>query len=153
MLAPSFSAVIGRRLHELRLAAGISAARLARKAGLTASALHDIESGRALPSVGALGDLAIELGVSAAELVREARRAEPESARSESFVRTSPEQVGKAIVALPDGGDKLEMADAAAVKYALQVTHGNKAAAARLLGIERKALERRARKHRTRVRS
>ena len=38
-----------------------------------------------------------------------------------------------------DGADKLELVDAAAVRYALEVAGGNKSAAARLLGIDRRA--------------
>jgi DNA-binding NtrC family response regulator len=54
------------------------------------------------------------------------------------------EQIGRAIVELPGGGDKLRLAEKAAVRYALEVAKGNKSAAARLLGVERKAVERRA---------
>lgn len=55
-----------------------------------------------------------------------------------------PEQIGRAIVELPGRADKLRVAEKAAVRYALEVARGNKSAAARLLGVERKAVERRA---------
>ncbi len=54
------------------------------------------------------------------------------------------ERIGRGIAELPaDVGDKIEAAEAAAVRYALHACAGNKSAAARVLGIDRKALERR----------
>jgi hypothetical protein len=43
---------------------------------------------------------------------------------------------------LPDGIDKLRIAEAAAVRLALEVCKGNKSAAARLLGAQRQAYQR-----------
>ena len=58
--------------------------------------------------------------------------------------RPALERIGREIAKLPgDLGDKLEAAEAAAVKHALHVCAGNQSAAARLLGLERKALARR----------
>jgi DNA-binding protein Fis len=44
---------------------------------------------------------------------------------------------------LPEGTDKLRVAEAAAVRLALAVCKGNQSGAARLLGLERRALMRR----------
>jgi len=144
------SAFVGRRLRELRLRAGITITRLAKRVGLSASVLQRIEDGGAHPSVGTLNDLAGQLGTSVAELVRHARgdQAAPRASRAPS----GPAQIGRAILDLPEGTDKLRVAEAAAVSLALEVCKGNKSAAARLLGAQRKAfvrlLERPARKTR-----
>ena len=57
----------------------------------------------------------------------------------------SPEALGRAIVdlELPAGVDKLNVVEAAAVAYALEVTRGNKSKAARLLGRQRQRFSRR----------
>lgn len=138
MSARPLSAAVARQLQRLRVGAGIPAARLARNAGLSTLALRDIEDGRVEPTLGTLVDLAGQLGASVAELVRDARRggSAPPGAMNAA-------QIGKAIVELPGRGDKLEAVEAAAVRYAFEVCDENKSRAARLLGLERKAMERR----------
>ena len=74
MSAPSLSTAIARRLQELRLRAGVPLSELARRAGLTATALREIEEGRAAPNLGTLAQIAAQLGASLADLVREARQ-------------------------------------------------------------------------------
>jgi transcriptional regulator with XRE-family HTH domain len=154
MNAGSISAAVGRRIQQLRLHAGLSLPRLAKKAGLSASALQRIEEGGAQASVGTLNDIAGHLGTTLAQLVREARDGEtaPTENRGSSG-STQIAQVGRAILDLPDGIDKLRVAEAAAVRLALEVCKGNKSAAARLLGAQRQAyqrlLERPARKARS----
>jgi len=143
MTVPSLSAAVGRRIQELRISAGVPLRRLAKESGLSVSALQYIEEGRAQPSVGTLADLAAQLGTSVAELVREAKQVKATPA-------LTPEQLGKAIVELPGGVDKLELVEAAAVRYALALCGGNKSRAAKLLGIERQAVMRRTQKFRVR---
>jgi DNA-binding NtrC family response regulator len=59
-----------------------------------------------------------------------------------STVVPSTEQLAEMILALPEKGSKLEAVQRAVVLHALEVSGGNVSAAARLLGMERKALER-----------
>jgi transcriptional regulator with XRE-family HTH domain len=134
------SAAVGRRIRQLRLDAGISPQRLAKQAGLTVSALLSIEAGRTHPSLAALGHVVGHLGVSLSQIVREAQRAPVVAHHS---VKSTPEEIGRSVVELPDGLDKLRVAEAAAIRYALEVCKGNQSAAARLLGVQRKALVRR----------
>jgi ActR/RegA family two-component response regulator len=54
----------------------------------------------------------------------------------------STAQLAEMILALPVKGSKLEAVQCAVVTHALAVSRGNVSAAARLLGMERKALER-----------
>jgi transcriptional regulator with GAF, ATPase, and Fis domain len=54
----------------------------------------------------------------------------------------SLETFAHGILALPTRGSKLAEAERSVVTHALQVTDGNVSAAARLLGVDRKALER-----------
>jgi len=56
----------------------------------------------------------------------------------------------KSILESSTPGSKLEEAQRAIVAHALMETQGNVSAAARLLGVERKALERKVRKYRLR---
>jgi ActR/RegA family two-component response regulator len=63
------------------------------------------------------------------------------------FIGGSPKvdstaQIAEMILALPVKGSKLEAVQGAVVLHALAVSGGNVSAAARLLGMERKALER-----------
>jgi transcriptional regulator with XRE-family HTH domain len=144
MNAGSLSAAVGHRIRQLRLRAGFSLGRLAKKVGLSGSALQRIEEGGAPASVGTLNDLARHLGTTVAELVRQARVGE--TAPTETRGSSGPsrlEQVGRAILDLPDGIDKLRAAEDAALRLALEVCNGNKSAAARLLGAQRQAFQRR----------
>jgi ActR/RegA family two-component response regulator len=54
----------------------------------------------------------------------------------------STEQLAEMILALPEKGSKLDAVQRVVVLHALEVSGGNVSAAARLLGMERKALER-----------
>jgi transcriptional regulator with XRE-family HTH domain len=135
------SLAVGRRIRQLRIEAGLSPGRLARQAGLKVSALLSIEEGRTPPTLTMLGDLVSHLGVSLSQLVREAKRS---SGAVEDRVKSTPEQIGRAIVELPEGFHKLRIAEAAAIRFALEVCDGNQSAAARLLGMPRKSMLRRA---------
>jgi len=52
-------------------------------------------------------------------------------------------QLAKAILRMPDTGDKLAHVEQALIAEAMSLAEGNKSAAARLLGVHRKAIERR----------
>jgi len=153
----SLSAAVGHRLQQLRLRAGIPLARLAKRVGLSAPELQRIEDGVVQASLGTLSDLAAQLGASITELVRDAKqpaeRGQPQGvretgsrpARPRDARRMGPEEIARAIVELPDGIDKVEVVEAAAVRYAVEVAGGNKSQAARILGMQRQALGRRLR--------
>ncbi len=61
---------IGDRLREERLKAGISQRELARRVGLSASLISQLESGLSKPSVGTLYAIVTELGVSVERVIR-----------------------------------------------------------------------------------
>jgi transcriptional regulator of acetoin/glycerol metabolism len=66
---------------------------------------------------------------------------------------SGPAEIGRLIVELPDGIDKLDVAENAAVRHALGIAKGNKSAAARLLGLQRQAFARRLKRFRASSRS
>ncbi|HSJ51658.1 MAG TPA: XRE family transcriptional regulator [Actinomycetota bacterium] len=61
---------IGHRLREERVRAGISQRELARRLGLSASLISQLESGQSRPSVGTLYSIVTELGVSLDRVIR-----------------------------------------------------------------------------------
>jgi transcriptional regulator with XRE-family HTH domain len=61
---------IGGRLREERVRAGISQRELARRLGLSASLISQLESGQSRPSVGTLYSIVTELGVSLDQVIR-----------------------------------------------------------------------------------
>ncbi|MGH2672055.1 MAG: helix-turn-helix domain-containing protein, partial [Actinomycetota bacterium] len=67
---------IGHRLREERVRAGISQRELARRLGLSASLISQLESGQSRPSVGTLYSIVTELGVSLDRVIRGADFAE-----------------------------------------------------------------------------
>jgi transcriptional regulator with XRE-family HTH domain len=140
----SLSAAVVHRLVERRMSAGVSLPLLAKRAGLSSSALRAIEDGRAPLSLGTLSDLAEQLGTSVGHLLREARQ--PVMALEDALALRGSADIGRAIVELPQGVDKLEVAEAAAIHYALDVCDGNQSRAARLLGVGRLAFARRLRR-------
>jgi transcriptional regulator with XRE-family HTH domain len=135
------SANVGRRLGELRVAAGLSPRRVATKAGLRVSALAAIERGMGSPSVRALDGVARQLRVSLSQLIREAQeKPKPKGEELKALLA----RVGRDVAELPNSlGDKLAAVEIAAVRHAVTVCRGNQSAAARMLGLERKALIRR----------
>lgn len=62
---------IGRRLREERVRAGISQRELARRLGLSASLISQLESGQSRPSVGTLYSIVTELGVTLDRVIRD----------------------------------------------------------------------------------
>jgi transcriptional regulator with XRE-family HTH domain len=137
----ALSASVGRKIRELRVVAGIPRRQLARQAGLRVNALVAIESGRVRPSVATLEALAKPLHVTLVELVRSVR----------AGVRSAPPSLGRGLEGIaravanlpPSVGDKIDAVGAAVVEHAVDVCGGNQSAAARLLGMERKAFSRR----------
>ncbi len=63
------AAAVGRRIRELRRAAGLSLSELARRAGLGKGTLSELESGRRNPTLGTLYALTAPLGVGLAALI------------------------------------------------------------------------------------
>jgi len=61
---------IGQRLREERVRAGLSQRELARRVGLSASLISQLESGQSRPSVGTLYSIVTELGVSLDRVIR-----------------------------------------------------------------------------------
>ena len=61
---------IGDRLREERVKAGLSQRELARRLGLSASLISQLESGQSRPSVGTLYSIVTELGVSLDSVIR-----------------------------------------------------------------------------------
>lgn len=61
---------IGHRLRDERVRAGISQRELARRLGLSASLISQLESGQSRPSVGTLYSIVTELGVSLDRVIR-----------------------------------------------------------------------------------
>lgn len=61
---------IGYRLREERVKAGLSQRELARRLGLSASLISQLESGQSRPSVGTLYSIVTELGVSLDRVIR-----------------------------------------------------------------------------------
>ncbi|HEX6131294.1 MAG TPA: cupin domain-containing protein [Actinomycetota bacterium] len=67
---PQVLDAIGERLREERVRAGISQRELARRLGLSASLISQLESGQSRPSVGTLYSIVTELGVSLDRVIR-----------------------------------------------------------------------------------
>jgi DNA-binding NtrC family response regulator len=78
-----------------------------------------------------------------------ARAPATSAAPSASSVRGSLEAIAKMTVDLPTG-EKLREVERSVLAHALATTRGNVSAAARLLGVDRKALERKLSRHRLR---
>ena len=143
----SISATAGGRIQQLRVEQGLSLRRLARLAGVLVSALERIEQGQARPSIALLDDIARALETSVLELMKGAQTPRKKAIDTKAVL----ERIAREIVELPEAlGDKLEAAEGAAVRRAMHVCAGNQSAAARLLGLERKALVRRVAKTRGR---
>jgi DNA-binding XRE family transcriptional regulator len=114
---------------------------VSRAVGISRGELVAIESGSSRPTIDLLDRIARSLGSTIVEVVRSAQRAD--QATSSDSPRLGLPDIGRAIADLPAGGSKVERAAAAAIVYALDASGGNQSAAARLLGMERKAYVRR----------
>jgi transcriptional regulator with XRE-family HTH domain len=163
---------IGERIQQLRMEAGLSVAKLAGDSSIgTAAAMARVERGDVAAPVEALDSLAVALRVPLLalftfpaqdffqELVDKLRhirfgelqgmlamvgnRARPREARPGRTEIPSLDDLARWILALPGRGSKLEVVQRAVLLHALEISEGNVSAAARLLGINRKAFERR----------
>lgn len=76
---PAALDAIGDRLREERVRSGLSQRELARRLGLSASLISQLESGASRPSVGTLYAIVTELGVSLDRIIKGADSPEPAS--------------------------------------------------------------------------
>jgi transcriptional regulator with XRE-family HTH domain len=130
------SAAVGRTIRASRKRAQLPLARVARECKLSPAQLDGIECGRARPTIAVLDRIARALGLSLVELVLA-----PGPAVAS---RPGLAEIAHAIVALPDAiGSKIDIVEAATVLVALTACQKNQSAAARLLGMDRKAFVRR----------
>ncbi len=138
----ALSAAVGRRIRELRVEAGIPLAGLARRAHVGETQLLSIEEGATRPTVETLARIAGCLRCSIVDLVRSAEA--PRAARRAPIeTKEQLDRIAQAVVELPgEIGDKLEVVELAICREAM-ARSGNQSAAARMLGIERKAFARR----------
>lgn len=83
---PAAAGQIGRRLREVRMSRGISLREMARRIGVSASFVSQVERGKSNPSVGTLYAFVAELGTSLDELTgdRPVSRQGPASAAGEA---------------------------------------------------------------------
>jgi transcriptional regulator with XRE-family HTH domain len=137
MGAPTTSAAVGRAIRSTRERAALPLARVARDSNLTPTQLDDIELGRSRPSIAVLDRIARALGSTLVALVSAEGGA--------SAKRLCLTDIALAIVELrlPDDCSKIDAVEAATVLVALTRCNENQSAAARLLGMDRKAFVRR----------
>ncbi len=152
-----------RALRVARERAGLERAGVARVSGVTTAELRRIEAGESRPSIALLQRLASAVGTRLTEIVRlanepsagvpVAKATEAADARGASRTRShlGVEELAQAIVELPAAvGSKVDVVASAAVLHAMAACRNNQSAAARLLGMERKAFVRRLQRARRR---
>ena len=144
MKVPSAVAV-GQAIRALRERGHQSLTAVSRAASLSSAELAAIESGRGRATVAQLHRVARAVGSTLVEVVHDARS--PDSVNGASMRSKASiglPEIARAIAELPPSlGSKVDAAESAAVLYAMQVEGNNQSAAARLLGMERKAFVRR----------
>jgi transcriptional regulator with XRE-family HTH domain len=127
---------VGRMIRLSRKRANLAIGRLARDCNLSPSQLERIESGSARPTIAVLDRIARAMGMSLVELVLDANGG--------ATTRLGLREIARAVLELPDEiGPKLDAVEAAAILVAMTACRENQSAAARLLGMERKAFVRR----------
>jgi transcriptional regulator with XRE-family HTH domain len=137
------SSLVGRALGALRARNDRPAASVCAAVKLSREELVAIESGHSKPSIVVLDRIARVLGSTLVEVIRHAKPLLDATGQDGAAV-VGLADIGRAIAELPaKGGSKVRLATSAAVLHALEVTGGNQSAAARLLGMERKAFIRR----------
>jgi transcriptional regulator with XRE-family HTH domain len=145
MKVPS-SMAVGQAIRALRERSRQSVSQVSRSAEISNAELTSIEAGRARPSIAVLHRVAAALGSTLVNLVHDASPHNG-SARTEQALGKNElglPDIARAIAELPANlGSKVDAAEGAAVLYAMQVSGENQSAAARLLGMERKAFVRR----------
>lgn len=143
MKIPS-SLAVGRAIRALRGRSRQSPSQLSRASGVSSAELAAIEAGRARPSIAVLHRIANALGSTLVELVHDAASPEAEAPPAPAAQPLGLPAIARAITGLPASiGSKLDAAEAATVLHAMTVSGNNQSAAARLLGMERKAFVRR----------
>ena len=143
MGAPTTSAAVGRAIRSKRKRARLPLDHVARGSALSATELDAIESGRARPSIAVLDRIARALGSTLVELVDGSGGATGPNGAAGHLGLTD---IAWAILELPlpdDGSSKLDAVECATVLAAFSTCHENQSAAARMLGMERKAFVRR----------
>jgi transcriptional regulator with XRE-family HTH domain len=127
---------VGMALRSLRQRTGRSLPDVCKAADISAAQLRSIELGSDRPAIAVLDRVARSLGTTLPKVVRDGA--------SEGSATTTLAEIASAILALPDGdGSKVDRVEAAVVLHAMAVCLQNQSAAARLLGMERKAFVRR----------
>jgi transcriptional regulator with XRE-family HTH domain len=81
---------IGGRLREERVRSGLSQRELARRLGLSASLISQLESGLSKPSVGTLYAIVTELGVSLDHIIRGEHFSSTEAGTTDEIANESP---------------------------------------------------------------
>jgi transcriptional regulator with XRE-family HTH domain len=145
---------VGRALRAARERAGLEAARVARDGGVSTAELLRIETGEGNPSIAVLQQLSRAIGASLLDVIRragEGGRGLPGARVEARAGGLGVDQLAHAIVELPAAiGSKLDAVASAAVLLAMAQCSNNQSAAARLLGMERKAFVRRLQRARRR---
>ncbi|HEX4448422.1 MAG TPA: helix-turn-helix domain-containing protein [Polyangiaceae bacterium] len=135
MGASTITATVGRAIRASRQRAKLPLARVARKCRLSPTQLDGIECGRSRPSPDTLARIAHALGTDVVDLVVDPHR--------EASGRLSVAEIARAILELPEEvGSKIDVIQQATVLVALTACRENQSAAARMLGMERKAFTR-----------
>lgn len=141
------SAAVGRTIRSRRNRARLPLDRVARRSRLTATELDAIESGRSRPSIAVLDRIARALDSTLIDLVASSEsHSASEGSNGAGRARLGLVDIALAIIESPlprDGDSKLDAVEAATVLVALRSCNENQSAAARLLGMERKAFVRR----------
>jgi transcriptional regulator with XRE-family HTH domain len=136
MGVPTTSASIGRMIRLSRKRASLPIGRVAKDCKISASQLERIEAGDVRPTVVVLDRIARALGIRLIDLVLD-----PQDAENPLLGLSG---IARAVLDLPDDvGPKLDAVEAATVLAAMTACCENQSAAARLLGMERKAFTRR----------
>jgi transcriptional regulator with XRE-family HTH domain len=142
------SSLIGQSLRALRIASGRKPGQVAKAAKLTTTRLLEIENGSVRTAIATFQQIALALGTDLVDVVRDLERGNETVAPVAATL--SLDQIAKSIVELSIKTSKMEAVFAAVVAYAMKVTGDNQSAAARLVGMERKAFVRRLAKARRR---
>jgi transcriptional regulator with XRE-family HTH domain len=131
-----------------RKRANLTLGRVAKECRLSASRLERIESGEVHPSAATLARIARALRVTVVDLVLDAEEVAglfaAGTANLSSESQTALSVIARAVLELADEvGSKLDAVESATILLAMTACSDNQSAAARLLGMERKAFTRR----------
>jgi transcriptional regulator with XRE-family HTH domain len=139
----AMSFLVGRALGSLRARSKRPLSSVGRAAKVSRDELLAIESGRLEASIDVLDRIARALGSTLLEVIRSSKQWFGTPAPRDAGPLALAD-IGRAIADLPaSDGSKVDRATSAAVVHAFDASGGNQSAAARLLGMERKAFVRR----------